>query len=61
MSLLRVIVLLVLASVSAVSLLGALLRGLAEPAAVNDPYEQLEMFGLAMTGILGTTLIVALV
>ncbi len=60
MSLVRVLILLLLASMVAVSLLGALLRGLAEPSAVNDRGEQLEMLGLAVTGAGGTALILAL-
>lgn len=51
MSLFRLVIILLLTSVTVVSLLGATLRGLTEPSALSDERERWEMLGLASTGL----------
>ena len=51
MSLVRLVVVLILASTMIVSILGATLRGLTDPAAVVDVRERWEMLGLGSAGL----------
>ena len=60
MSLLRMILLLILAGAMVVSIMGAALRTVTDPALVSDSRERWEMLGLGSTGLACASLIVAL-